>query len=145
MSTKERLEELADNMKRWQGIENASVVSTSQIIAKTENPVIRLVMEIIQRDSQMHYRLQELIIDSLEKKAIALTPEELADVWDLVEEHIKIENRTIELAEESMKTLEGSKMVVQQYLLGYLLEDERKHTNMLSALETVKKGRYPYG
>jgi rubrerythrin len=131
-------------MERWQKVENASVASTGQVIAKTENPVVRLVMEIIQRDSQMHYRLQELIIDSLEKKAITLTPEELADVWGLIEEHIEIEEKTIALAEESIDALKGTKMPVQQYLLGYLLEDERKHANMLKALDTIKRGM-PYG
>jgi rubrerythrin len=132
-------------MKRWQKVENASVASTGQIIAKTENPVVRLVMEIIQRDSQMHYRLQELIIDSLEKKAITLTPDEFADVWGLIEKHIEIEEKTIALAEEAVDALKGTKMVVQQYILGYLLEDERKHANMLKALDTINRGMYPYG
>ena len=31
------------------------------------------------------------------------------------------------------------------YLLGYLLEDEKKHTHMLEALNNVQKGMYPYG
>ena len=145
MSTKELLETLASCMKRWQKVENASVASTGQVIDKTENPVIRLVMEIIQRDSQMHYRLQELIIDSLEKKAIELNPEELADVWGLIEKHIEIEEKTIALAEESVDALKGAEMPVQQYLLGYLLEDERKHANMLKQLDTIKRGMYPYG
>jgi len=145
MSTKELQEKLASSMKRWQKVENASVASTGQVIDKTENPVIRLVMEIIQRDSQMHYRLQELIIDSLEKKAIELNPEELADVWELIEKHIEIEEKTIALAEESVDALKGAKMPVQQYLIGYLLEDERKHANMLKALDTIKRGMYPYG
>jgi hypothetical protein len=145
MSTKELQEKLASSMKRWQKVENASVASTGQVIDKTENPVIRLVMEIIQRDSQMHYRLQELIIDSLEKKAIELNPEELADVWGLIEKHIEIEEKTIALAEESVDALKGAKMPVQQYLIGYLLEDERKHANMLTALDTIKRGMYPYG
>jgi rubrerythrin len=145
MSRKELQEKLVRNMERWQKVENASVASTGQVIAKTENPVVRLVMEIIQRDSQMHYRLQELIIDSLEKKAITLTPEELADVWGLIEKHIEIEEKTIALAEESVDALKGAEMAVQQYLLGYLLEDERKHANMLKALDTIKGGMYPYG
>lgn len=145
MSQKELQEKLVGNMERWQKVENAAVVSTGEIIAKTENPVIRLVMEIIQRDSQMHYRLQELIIDSLERKAVTLTPDELGDVWEAIEKHIQIEEKTIALAEEAIDALKGSEMAVQQYVLGYLLEDERKHTNMLKALDTIKRGMYPYG
>ena len=51
MSTKEAQEKIVANMRRWQRVENASVASTGQIIEKTDNPIVRLVMEIIQRDS----------------------------------------------------------------------------------------------
>ena len=73
MSTKEIQEQIVENMKNWKKIENASVASTGKVIEKTDNPIVRLIMEIIQRDSQMHYRIQELIIDSLEKSAISLS------------------------------------------------------------------------
>ena len=145
MSTKESQEKLVDNMKRWQKVENASVASTAQIIEKTENPLVRLVMEIIQRDSQMHYRVQDLIADSLSAKALSLTPDELADVWGMIEKHIEIEKKTVELAEEALAALKGKKMVVQEYLLQYLLEDENKHNHILESLATIKKGMYPYG
>jgi len=136
MSTKETQEKIIDNMRRWQKIENASVASTGDVINKTDNPVIRLVMEIIQRDSQMHYRIQDIIADSLESGTISLSPDELGDVWDMIEKHIKLEEKTIEL---------GKKMVVQEYLIDYLLIDEEKHNKILETLETIKKGMYPYG
>ena len=145
MSTKEIQENIVSNMHQWQKIENASVASTGRVIEKTENPVIRIVMEIIQRDSQMHYRIQEMIADSLETKAISLTPEELASVWDLVEKHIELEKKTVQFAEEALSALKGKKMVVQEYLLDYLLIDENKHNKILENLETIKKGMYPYG
>ena len=93
MSTKEAQELIVANMKKWQKIENASVSSTGRIIEKTENPIVRLVMEIIQRDSQMHYRVQELIADSLTTKAISLTPDEVGEVWDRIEKHIELEKK----------------------------------------------------
>jgi len=144
MSTKETQEKIIDNMRRWQKIENASVASTGDVINKTDNPVIRLVMEIIQRDSQMHYRIQDIIADSLESGTISLSPDELGDVWDMIEKHIKLEEKTIELANEAKKALEGKKMVVQEYLIDYLLIDEEKHNKILETLETIKKGMYPY-
>ena len=145
MSTKEIQEAIVANMRRWQKIENASVSSTAGVIEKTDNPIVRLIMEIIQRDSQMHYRVQELIADSLEAKAISLTPDELAAVWDKIEAHIELEKETVRIAEESLAALKGKKMVVQEYLLDYLLIDENKHNAILSTLETIKKGMYPYG
>ncbi|MCK5124652.1 MAG: hypothetical protein KAR42_00205 [candidate division Zixibacteria bacterium] len=145
MSSKEVQEKIVSNMRRWQKIENASVASTGKVIGSTENPVIRLVMEIIQNDSQMHYRVQELIANSLESSIVTMTPDELGKVWDLIEKHIKLEEKTIELATEAKEALKGKKMVVQEYLIDYLLIDEQKHDKILESLETIKKGMYPYG
>jgi len=145
MSTKEIQEQIVSNMRNWQKVENASVASTGNVIELTENPIVRLIMEIIQRDSQMHYRVQEMIADSLESKTITLEPEELAKVWDMVEKHIALEKKTIEYAEKGLKALKGKKMVVQEYLLDYLLTDEQKHNKILETLGTIKKGMYPYG
>ena len=132
-------------MHRWQRIENASVASTGNVIERTDNPIIRLVMEIIQRDSQMHYRIQDMIAHSLESGTISLSPDELSEVWDMIEKHIKLEEKTVELANEAKEALKGKKMVVQEYLIDYLLIDEQKHDKILETLETIKKGMYPYG
>ena len=145
MSTKELQERIIDNMKRWQRIEDASIASTGKIFEKTDNPVVRLVMEVIQRDSMMHHRVQEMIADSLEHKAITLNPDELGLVWDMIEKHIELERKTVELAEEALKALKGKKMVIQEYLLNYLMIDENKHNCLLDDLEKIKKGMYPYG
>ncbi len=127
MSTKEIQQEIVSIMKRWQKIEYASLASTGQIIEKTDNPVVRLVMEIIQRDSQMHYRIQEWIADSLEFKTVSLSPDELSKVWALIESHIELERKTLEMAQQSLEALKGKRMVIQEYLLQYLQEDEEKH------------------
>lgn len=145
MSTKEVQEAIYENMEAWKKIENASVASTGQIIEKTGNPVIRLVMEIIQHDSQMHYRVQEFIQHSLREQAVSMNPEELEKVWKLVENHIKIEEKTIKMARASLEALKKRKMVVCEYLINYLMKDEKKHNDLLSEMAIIKKGMYPYG
>ena len=80
-------------------------------------------------------------IDSFEKEAIQLSPEELGDVWDMVENHIELEKETIRLAEEARK---NSKNFVIRYLLGYLMTDEQKHNEILQQMEDIKSGIYPY-
>jgi hypothetical protein len=143
-TTKEIQEQIVSNMRRWQKIENASVASTGDVIQKTENPIVRIVMEIIQHDSQTHFHVQEMIANSLDAKAISLTPEELANVWDMIEKHIRLEKQTVDMAREALNALKGKKMIVQEYLLQYLLEDENKHNHMLDWLATIQKGMYPY-
>ena len=144
-STKEVQEKIVENMKRWQKIEDSSVASTGGIIEKTDNPLIRQVMEIIQTDSRRHHHVQQMIIDTFERQSVTLTPEDLGEVWDLVEKHIELEHKTVQFAEEALSALKGTKMVVVQYLIEYLLEDENKHNKILANLEGIKKGMYPYG
>ncbi|MDP8206295.1 MAG: hypothetical protein P9L92_06495 [Candidatus Electryonea clarkiae] len=144
MTSKEMQEQMVSNLKRWQKIENASVVSTGKVMEKTDHPLLRMVMEIIQRDSQTHYHLQQMIIDSMEVKPFSLTPEDISAVWDLIENHIEIEKSTIEMANEILGNMKAKYLTPQIYLLRYLLKDEEKHNAMLEALEQVKKDIYPY-
>ena len=145
MSTKEVHEQLANSMRHWQKIEDRSVESTGQVIAKTENPLIRLVMEIVQRDSQMHHRVQQFIIDTIENKPVNLTPEEMGSISEMIDNHLKIEEQMVGLVDKALADVKDKKMIVQEYLLNFLVEDEKKHAAMLHALEKVKKGMYPYG
>ncbi len=138
---KELNENLVKTLKKWQKIEDESVKSTSAIIAKTKNPIVRQIMEIIKQDSAMHKKVQQVIIDSFEKEAINLDPEELSDIWEMVENHIELEKETIRLAEESRK---NSNSFIVRYLLGYLMTDEQKHNDILQQMEDIKRGMYPY-
>ena len=141
MTMKEKQEEMLENVKNWQKLESQSVSNTAQVIQKTGNPVIQIIMEIIQHDSQMHRRVQKWIADSLEGMPVTLNPDDMVEIWDKVQNHIDIEKQMLENVQKQLSTIEGKNiMLVQQYLLKYLVEDETKHYNLLSYLETVKKG-----
>src|SRR5690348_7335238 len=139
--TAENPEELTSVLKTWQGLETATIAHTTDVIAQTKNPLIQLIMEIIRRDSEMHHRVQQVLLDSLEKQAFTLTPDELGDIWSMVEKHAEMEKATIELAE---KARSNCRLFVQRHLLTYLLDDEKKHDRLLSQLEDFKRGIYPY-
>jgi hypothetical protein len=143
MSVKEKQEKLAARMREWQRLEDATVAHTAKVNTKTDNPLLRLVMDIIQRDSVQHRRVQQFIIDSIQKEQVNVPVDELVEVWDAIEQHVEMERKTIELGEWSLKELEGHRQVVQSYLLSYLKADEEKHDKMLSDLELIKKGMYP--
>jgi len=100
----EQLEQLTKLLRNWQKIEDGSVEHTTAILEKTQNPLIRLVMEIIRQDSVMHKKVQQAILDSLEKESFSLQPEELADIWDLIEEHDEAEEEAIRMAEQSRRS-----------------------------------------
>lgn len=145
MSTKELQEKLIAEMKEWQKTEGAAANFMDNLGKKTDHPLLKLVAEIIHTDSLRHARVQQLVIDSLEKSSIALSTEDLVKVWDSVEEHIKTEQDMVKNVREALTMMRGRKMVVQQYLLEYLLFDEEKHDLLLEKLEGIKNGMYPYG
>jgi Fe-S cluster biosynthesis and repair protein YggX len=137
----ENPEELTALLKSWQELETATVAHTTEVIAKTKNPLIQLVMEIIGRDSEMHHRVQQVLLDSLETQAFTLTPDELGEIWSMVEKHADMEKQTIVMAEKALK---NCRLFVQRHLLTYLIEDEKKHDRLLGQLEDFKRNIYPY-
>jgi uncharacterized alpha/beta hydrolase family protein len=76
---KERDEKLVQIMKQWQEVEDASIKSTTEILKKSQNPIVHMVMEIIRQDSANHRKVQQLIINHFEKESFKLNPEELAE------------------------------------------------------------------
>jgi hypothetical protein len=137
----DNLDELVTVLKQWQQIEDGSVASTTEIMERTKNPLIRLVMEIIRHDSVMHKHVQQVMLDGLQKEAFSLTPEELAEIWHLVEKHHEMEKDTLVLADKARR---NCRLFVHRHLLTYLLEDEQKHDRLLAQLEDFKRGIYPY-
>jgi rubrerythrin len=132
----ERTAEAVDVLRQWQGIERDAIETTAQIMEKTDNLLIRQVMEIIRNDSVQHHRVQQFIIDSMTKTPVTLRPEELAEVWGQLEAHDELERQTIELA-TNLKA--ETKDPVATLLLDYLLRDEQKHDTILGHLEKFKQ------
>ena len=141
ISQKAQEEHLVKVLKAWQAVEDASIKGCRTVQEHTKNPLIHTVMEIIAHDSAMHRRVQQFIIDSVEKTAITLQPEELEEIWGQLTQHIAEEKKTIDLAEQAKAS---TRLFVQRYLLNYLLEDERKHDQLLERLEEIKNRIYPY-
>jgi hypothetical protein len=142
--TKQIRQELVTRMQSWQGVERESVTSTAAVLAKTKHPLLRLVMEIIKRDSELHERIQQFIIDDLDKKPVALTPEDLGEVSALLDHHLRLEDQMVDAVNASVETVRGHKMLVEEYFLDFLLQDEKKHAALLRSLDKVKRGIYPY-
>jgi rubrerythrin len=138
----QRTEKLIKTLRQWQGIERHAIDTTSSIMEKTDNLLIRQFMEIIRNDSVQHHRVQQFIIDSLTKQPVNLTHEELAEIWDEIQAHDEVERKTIEMAKECK---EECSFFVQRALLTYLIADEQKHDLILQELENFKKNMTKLG
>ena len=137
MSTRELQRQLIENLREWQKLENAQITLTGSVMEKTSNPLVALVMEIIQRDSQMHHRVQQLLIDSLESEVVSLTGADVGAVREQLASHMAMELETIRLAAASMDALAGHGLVIQECLMDLLQRDEEKHRDLLEALASI--------
>jgi len=145
MTQKEIQERIVATMKRWQKIEDEAVLSIGEIMGTIGNPLPRAIFEIIQQDARNHRRVQELIIQAGGKSGFQLTVEQLEELSKVISRHIQVEERMIKAASDSLKALEGKKMILHEYLLKYLEQDEKKHMELLRGLENLKKHIHPYG
>jgi hypothetical protein len=132
----ERAENMVAVLQEWQAIERKAVNDVGEIMEKTRSPLLRIIMEIIRHDSLMHHRVQQFLIDSVTVSAPAVTREDLADIWGMIEEHDRTEKKTIDLARG---LLDDAWTPVQKQLLDYLLKDEAKHDTLLEQLDELKK------
>ena len=136
MSTRELQQRLIANLREWQKLEHAQINLTGAVMEETSNPVVSVVMEIIQRDSEMHHRVQQLIIDSLESEVVAMEAADVARVRQELHNHLEMEKETVRIAQESLAALAGRELVIQEFLMDFLRRDEEKHRELLVALET---------
>lgn len=138
----ERIDRMVDALSKWQEIERKAMDQMASIMEKTSNPFIRTILEIIRNDSLMHHRVQQVLIDSMTRAAVSLTPEEIGAIWDEIEAHDELEKDVVRLGQELR---EDAWTPIQAQLLDYLVKDEQKHDWLLEQLGELKKGMYPYG
>jgi hypothetical protein len=133
----EKVANMVKVLRAWQGIERKGISDTAEILEQTNNPLIRMIMEIIRHDSLMHHRIQQFLIDGLTEKGITVSREELGFIWEKIEAHDKAERKTIELAQQLR---EDAWDPIHRQLIDYLLTDEEKHDTLLGNLGAIKTG-----
>ena len=138
----ENIEDFISTLRTWQGLERQALETTAKVMEQTQNSVIREVMEIIRHDSLQHHRVQQFLIDTFTRAPVTLSPDDMKEIWEQIEEHDRTEKKTIQIAKELR---EQCKFPVQKALLDYLITDEEKHERLLDHLNQVKKGMFPYG
>lgn len=135
ISGKQAEKKLLSILKEWKKVETATINSCKKILSKTENPIVVTLINTIKLDSEKHKSIIQLIISSYTKKAIALTPEEIASVSKLLDKHMSYEEKSINLAEDAIA--ETREIVVKQ-LLKNILSDEKKHIKITEQLNQLK-------
>jgi hypothetical protein len=132
--------ELSDIVREWIALEDTTIASAEGLIGKTNNPFVRMRMEMVRHDSGKHKVMLQWILDNLTREATHLTPDEVAPLSALLHKHLEVEARSIVLANSALKK---SRLRIVNYILSALLEDETKHHAQILLLdEEVKKAVY---
>jgi len=144
ISMREQYEQITSTMTDWKLLEQRSAESIEKVKAKCGNPLICLMMDIIENDARIHERLQELIISSLQRQPITLSLDEVGEVIELIREHTRIKGEMIQKTESVLDQLNDKSLRIQEFLLKTIIADEKKHKEMLEGVEKIRQGLYPY-
>ena len=136
------VEELAKIMKDWQNLEVETISLAENLMTKSNNDFVKVIMEMIKRDSEKHKIMQQFAIDHLTKKAMEIAPQDLVPLGDVLDRHLQAEAKSMGLANVAIMK---SKDFFTNFIVSYLMADEIKHHEMLTKLDQVKGAVYPYG
>lgn len=133
---KEGSEKFLGTIREWQKLEDETIRYAEEMLGKTENSLVRAALEMIRDDSHKHKALQQLLIDSLTKKPLHLSPDELASLSDGLNRHMAAEAKSLELADEAVRE---SELFSTRFILSLLIADETKHHKLLGDLNELKR------
>lgn len=123
-------------LDEWLVAEDDTISMTTDIGKATNNETIKIFMDIIKTDSAKHKRIQNFLKDALTKQAPALGFDEIAEISGMINEHLALEQKTVDLGKQLVAEM---KLPVIKELFQYLLEDEEKHVHLLNSLAAFKE------
>jgi rubrerythrin len=130
----ETSEEFAKSIKKWLGIERATISITKKMLQKVENPIVAAMMDTILRDSEKHKEILSLILEGLESVTV-MTREDMGLLAEYIEKHAETEKTIVEMAEQVVKNV---RTPIPKFLLEYLLVDEKKHDMIMDGLSVIR-------
>jgi hypothetical protein len=77
-----------------------------------------------------------MIVDSVKKEAVHLSPDELQNLSGHLNKHVESEEKALSLAKEAF---ERSELAIPRYLLSYLIADLKKQNSLLRRFDDELK------
>jgi uncharacterized tellurite resistance protein B-like protein len=142
MAKKHTGEELAKVLAEWYSLEDQTIKLAEDLMKKSDNSFVKVIMEMIKRDSEKHKIMQQFAIDHLTKEAFHLTPQELIPLGEVLEKHVQAEAKSMGLANSAITM---SRDYFTNFIVSYLMADEIKHHEMLTKLDQIKGKVHPAG
>jgi hypothetical protein len=128
-------QDLIKAMKEWMDSEDATIANARELKENTDNPFVRMTMEMLVHDAQKHKIIQQMVIDSLTKESVHLNPDELVPLEEILNRHIMQESEALTRA---VSAIDKTEPRITRYLLSYLSADEAGHRELVAKLNELK-------
>lgn len=118
--------------KKQVDIERGNAESLRRAVSSIRNVLVKGLLGSMVHDSLKHAEIYESLISYLTASGTALKEDEYENLKNIVEEHIKIEQRMIDMLDELIGKVATDKKLT--YILKYLLYDEYRHHALLKGI-----------
>ncbi|HET6364688.1 MAG TPA: hypothetical protein VFG02_06525, partial [Nitrospirota bacterium] len=106
-------QDLIKAMKAWMDSEEQTIKDAKYMKKEADNPFVKMTMEMLIHDAEKHKIVQQMVIDSLTKEAVYLTPDEFTPLKEVLSRHIVQENESLMCI---MATLDKREPRIMRYL-----------------------------
>ena len=128
-------QDLIKAMEAWMNSEDQTIKDAEYMKNEADSPFVKMTMEMLIYDAEKHKIVQQMVIDSLRKEAIHLTPDEFAPLKEVLNTHIVEESESLM---RFMATLDKKEPRITMYLLSYLGADEARRRELVGRLNELK-------
>ncbi len=128
-------QDLIKVMKEWMASEDATIDDAQTLKEETDNRFVKMTMKMLIQDANKHKIIQQMVIDSLTKESVHLSPEELDPLEEILNKHILHETESLIRA---VKAIDKSEPRITRYLMSYLNADEAGHRELVAKLNELK-------
>jgi len=130
-------EELVAFLQKQEKLEEEIVQSVGRALETIKNPVVEAVLKGISYDSSKHAEIYKSAAQII-AVAPALTEQEFKHLKEVVEWHIKSEEKLISRLQEAINKTSNDRV---KFLLESILADEKRHHDLLNlVMDIVVKG-----
>ena len=128
-------QDLIKAMEAWMDSEDQTIKDAEYMKNEADSPFVKMTMEMLIHDAEKHKIIQQMVIDSLTKEAIHLSPNEFAPIKGVLNTQIVEESESLMRV---MATLDKKEPRITRYLLSYLGADEAGRRELVGRLNELK-------
>jgi len=128
-------QDLIKAMEAWMDSEDQTIKDAEYMKNEADSPFVKMTMEMLIHDAEKHKIIQQMVIDSLTKEAIHLSPNEFAPLKEVLNTQIVEESESLMRV---MATLDKKEPRITRYLLSYLGADEAGRRELVGRLNELK-------